>query len=754
MHGELFGKILEMSLLGSYSVVLVLAVRAILGRWERKYVYYLWLVVFLNFCLPFSFQGKYSLIPAAVADFSLSEDTLQEGAGEKGSVSAFPKERDQEPEKEREMHQKQEPAYAQGQMEALQMPDLEEAGDRNVTLREAAWRNGALPEYVWIAGILVILLCNLAGIFQTKRRIAKENWTAWSSKNRIAKVKGLPAPFLWGVFRPVIFLPSNLEEEEQRYIVAHENCHRRRKDPLVKVLAFLVVSIHWFNPFIWLAWALFCRDMEISCDEAVLAESGKNIKKQYAQSLLKYAAGQNGYRMLPLTFGEPSVKARIRNVLRFKKRNAAITAVVGICAVVVALGLLVRPGGEKGPEQEMPQGSMTDVANSESETETSPAEQPETDRTDSTAADSKTAGEADGEEQESTAVPAAHREGYREVSLTYADLGEFPFEKELLDESRREELAQRAMRELYDLTGYQIENAFYEYTEYGDFYFAKTKDDLKHSRTFYDRCYGGEEFGGAIPSIIIGSRRRVWFSDVDQMEVPDNIEERSNGELAVWFLQHSALYGGEEVANTELAYETEPELIRVNMTDGTYYEVQLDRQINSVYSIYGPYPVKEQNAALPGEYPKELIFSSGAGAWRTKLTLYQDGSFEGSYDDTNMGEQSEEYPNGTRYISRFAGKFANIRKIDDDTYALSIEESFVEGQLGAEYVEDGIRYVEAEPYGMERGVDFLFYTPQAPREGMNEEFLSWAPYREQQNSQLGFYGLYNIETGYGFFAAP
>lgn len=595
MNGEILKKVLEMSLMGSYSVLVMLAVRFLMGKLERKYVYYLWLVVFLNFCIPFSFHGKYSLIPAAVADFSLSEnrerdvpdhilisaeDMDRETAGNR--TAALEKE-PAYPEVSKGVQEKPDPA---GVSESIQQkPDSGEA-EYLSALYGAVWRRGALAQRVWLAGILMILLWNLAGIFRTKRMIARKKWTAFSDKNRIAKVKDLPMPFVWGLFRPIIFIPSDLEKEEQCYIVAHENCHRRRRDPLIKILAFLVVSMHWFNPFIWLAWALFCRDMEISCDEAVLAESGKNIKKQYAQSLLKYAARQNGYQTLTLTFGEPSVKTRIKNVLRFKKRNAAITVIAGICVVVIALGLLVRPDRESKTGQKPPQSSVTDVENSEPETGAYLSEQPETDVENMASTD-----ETADEEQESPTAPAAHREGYREVSLTYADLREFPFEEEILDENRRDELAQRAMRELYDLTGYQIEEACYEYTIFGDFYFARTAEDLKHSRTFFDRCFGGEEFNMSIPSMMIGSRRRLWFSDVDQMDVPDNIEEMSNGELAIWFLQHSALYGGEKVAYTEPAYE----MVRVYMTDGTYYEVQLDRQINSLYSIYGPYSSKKSD---------------------------------------------------------------------------------------------------------------------------------------------------------------
>lgn len=113
---------------------------------------------------------------------------------------------------------------------------------------------------------------------------------------------------------------------------------------------------------------------------------------------------------------------------------------------------------------------------------------------------------------------------------------------------------------------------------------------MEHSRIFYSRYFKDESYEKSIPSMGITSARRVWYSDVQQLLVPENADQMTNGEMAVWFLQRSGVYQGERIAGTGLVFETDPQLIKVTMEDGTFYEVQVDREIQAVYSIYGPYP--------------------------------------------------------------------------------------------------------------------------------------------------------------------
>ncbi len=115
---------------------------------------------------------------------------------------------------------------------------------------------------------------------------------------------------------------------------------------------------------------------------------------------------------------------------------------------------------------------------------------------------------------------------------------------------------------------------------------------------------------------------------------------------------------------------------------------------------------------LPNTSPLTMTFSSGAGAWATSITLNRDGSFEGSYHDSDMGFIGEGYPHGTVYICKFSGVFDNIQQIDDNTYAMTLKEITTESTESKEWITDGVRYIASEPYGLESGKEFLFYTPQ------------------------------------------
>ncbi len=159
------------------------------------------------------------------------------------------------------------------------------------------------------------------------------------------------------------------------------------------------------------------------------------------------------------------------------------------------------------------------------------------------------------------------------------------------------------------------------------------------------------------------------------------------------------------------------------------------------------------DGGLADSLPIDLEFSSGAGAWGTGLTLAADGSFSGEYHDSDMGDSGDDYPDGTVYLCNFSGKFTDIKQLDDHSYSLTLEELSSDYEQGKEWVEDGVRYVSSEPYGVEQGKDFILYLPDTPTDGLNEEFLSWWPgqFQEDLSDMLDFYGLSNVDMGYGFF---
>ncbi len=159
------------------------------------------------------------------------------------------------------------------------------------------------------------------------------------------------------------------------------------------------------------------------------------------------------------------------------------------------------------------------------------------------------------------------------------------------------------------------------------------------------------------------------------------------------------------------------------------------------------------------DYPLEMYFTSGAGAWWTKITIHANGSFEGEFQDTDMGEIGEEYPNGTVYECKFTGYFTKPEKINDYTYSLNLESLEIQGEIGETRIEDEALYKISAPYGLmntdgtDYAKDFVLYTPNAPTAEMREEFLSWWPERfgAEPDGNLLIYGLQNLETNDGFF---
>lgn len=356
MSGKVLEIVLKMSLIGCYSFIIVLLVRFLilkLLRAPRKYACYLWMAVFLNLCLPFSVRGPVSLIPQDVGMFfegsarMEEEEVSPETAPADGEMAvqlpvdagALPQ-AGSTPSGEWPGAGQIQGADGESQQETDENAGQETGTEARVSARERA------AFLIWLGGAACVLGYQGLTALRFRRRLSRLRCVKESKRRRLRVLEGLPGPFLWGVFRPVICLPAGLEEKERRYILEHEECHRKRRDPLVKCLILLVCSFHWFNPAAWLACVLCSRDMEIACDEAVLAAAGMTgrERKVYAASLLKYAARQNRYFFAPPAFGEPPVKSRIKNILRYRKRPVLVSVAAAVLVLAAAAGLVLRPG--------------------------------------------------------------------------------------------------------------------------------------------------------------------------------------------------------------------------------------------------------------------------------------------------------------------------------------------------------------------------------------------------------------------------
>jgi hypothetical protein len=204
----------------------------------------------------------------------------------------------------------------------------------------------AIGSFLWLAGIAAMLIYCVISTVLLRRKLC----FALPCGGGVYETDNIKTPLVFGLFRPRIYLPTGLTGDEREYILLHEQTHVRRRDYLVKIFAFFVLCVHWFNPLVWAAFALMTADMEMSCDERVLRELGGAIKADYSMSLVRLAAKRRIIGASPLAFGEGGVKERVKHVLNFKRRSRTVIAAAIVLAAALAVGLAVNGagGGEKG----------------------------------------------------------------------------------------------------------------------------------------------------------------------------------------------------------------------------------------------------------------------------------------------------------------------------------------------------------------------------------------------------------------------
>lgn len=214
-----------------------------------------------------------------------------------------------------------------------------------------------------------------------------------------------------------------------------------------------------------------------------------------------------------------------------------------------------------------------------------------------------------------------------------------------------------------------------------------------------------------------------------------------------------ALYACTGIMNHNLFANTE-----TSSADATLSEVTIPSTTEAaeimIPSTVAPAAPSEDTEAT-GEYdeipfPLQFTFSSGAGGWGTVLLLNSDYTFNGSFHDSDMGDLAPEYPGGTAYISTFSGRFENITQLDEYSYSLELTQIEMSNIPGEEWIEDGIRYIATDPYGLE-GTQYTLYLPDTPVNRLSDEFLSWWPYRYEQGETLSCFGILNETNGHGFF---
>ncbi len=308
---KLFLTILNMSISASWIILAVLLLRLLLKKAPKWLPVLLWAVVAVRLLCPFTVESALSLLP--------SKETIPLNIG----MNTTP--------------------TIQSGVEIIDRVVNTLIEDSNTPavgasvnpLQITLW----IVQSLWLFGLVAMLLYAAVSYWRLYRKVA----TGILLEKNIFRSEQVASPFVLGVIRPKIYLPFVVAEEDLPYVIAHEQAHIRRKDHLWKPLGFLLLSIHWFNPLMWLAYILLCRDIELACDEQVVKELGMAERADYSQALLNCSVSRRTVLACPLAFGEVSVKDRVKSILNYKKPAFWILLAGLVATAVLSLCFLTNP---------------------------------------------------------------------------------------------------------------------------------------------------------------------------------------------------------------------------------------------------------------------------------------------------------------------------------------------------------------------------------------------------------------------------
>ncbi len=311
---DLFLKVLNMSISASWLVLAVLFLRFLLKRAPRGIPVLLWGIVALRLMAPFSIESDFSLVPSVqtVSPEIMMDWTPQIDTGVPVLNAAV------------------NPVIT----EAFAPDPAASANPLQILI--------PIASLIWLAGVALLLIYTLGSCWLLGRKVS----TAVRLRYNIFQSDYVTTPFVLGIGKPRIYLPFSMSEEDIIYVVAHEKAHIRRHDHWWKPLGFLLLTIHWFNPVMWLAYRLFSRDVELACDESVIETMNNDQRADYAQALLSCSVNRRSGAACPLAFGEVGVKARIRSVMHYRKPAFWISLTALLLCLAAAVCFLTDPKKE------------------------------------------------------------------------------------------------------------------------------------------------------------------------------------------------------------------------------------------------------------------------------------------------------------------------------------------------------------------------------------------------------------------------
>ncbi len=320
--GTIFSKFVHISLIANWLIAAVIVLRLLLKKAPRRVTCVLWALVALRLMLPVSIESPASMIPETTAVIQETVDTTLIHP-EAAPFDGFPT----------------------------------EAQEGSIATEAGRGQRASLLPLVWCMGAALIL-CYLLFSYLRMRHLVAE---AVPEAGNIWICDAVTAPFILGLLRPRIYLPSGISGETKAYVIAHEQSHLRWKDHWWKQLAFLLLALYWFDPFVWAAYGLVCRDIEFACDERVVRRFGMAEKKAYSKALLECSTRKRLVLACPVAFGETAVAQRVRSVLNYKKPRFWIILISVVIILATAVGFLTVPARQVPPDSIKEPVSTADV---------------------------------------------------------------------------------------------------------------------------------------------------------------------------------------------------------------------------------------------------------------------------------------------------------------------------------------------------------------------------------------------------------
>lgn len=331
---NLFNYIITLSLRGSVLIAAVMLIRLLIKRYPKKYSYALWCVVFFSLAvqitLPTNMVNPFNTPQqAAVHTYEAITETYTEKV---------------------EIHHRGTAEYTRAVSQGI-VPVQTQTENYVVTAKDTIKQpqtigNTVMPKLhiVWMIGVMVFLAFYLKNVVNIISLLK----FSICCKNNIYYNEYIKTPFTFGIVRPKIYLPADMDENQEKFVLSHEYAHISRLDHIVKPLCLIITILHWFNPLVWIAFGLMTRDMELSCDEKVIQSYQGSDKREYCTALLNFAIKDKPYKLSAVLFGESNCTQRIKNVLNFKQPKRIAAAVMVLIVGVVAVSTVATKAENNG----------------------------------------------------------------------------------------------------------------------------------------------------------------------------------------------------------------------------------------------------------------------------------------------------------------------------------------------------------------------------------------------------------------------